>query len=536
VNRFFYILFFLVVQRVIAQSIVAPGDYYFDQEVFRLQQVADTESLFRCSFLPSLHLEYLQQQRNDELIRVRNKMVGRKLFNEDLLELHHVDTVNGLRRDFNLVVSPLMDFRGGFDLNDTNREKIFQNTRGLIIRGAVAEKFQFESVFLENQSTLVEYQDAIAQDSKVIPGNGRWKKYNTNGYDYAMSSGYVLYRANKHLVVQAGHGKHKIGSGYRSLLLSDNAFNYPYARIETRFFKNKIQYTSVYALLMNLTGGDAKIPKGTERIFQKKPAAFHHLSFQLHKRINLSFFQSLIWSKSDSMNRMNLDATYFNPIIFSNLAIYGFQDSRNILTGMDIRIQPLKRLLLFGQFLLDENGSRKSVSNKSGWQAGLKVFDLFSVQRLFLQLEYNTVRPFTYSSTDPGQSYTHYAQPIAHPAGANFSEALVLMGYRYKRFFIQGKVNYLQQGLNLGTNYGQNIFLSDFNPALPSQSLYQGITSETIVAEGKIGCLLNPKTNLNVHAGFLFRSQQIATGPSPRFTNFVYVGCSTSLFNTYWDF
>ena len=265
-------------------------------------------------------------------------------------------------------------------------------------------------------------------------------------------------------------------------------------------------------------------------------AAFHLLSMQLHKKINLSFFQSLIWTKSDSMNRLNLDVSYLNPVIFSNLALYGAQDSRNILTGVDLNLKPLKRLMVYGQIVVDEFGQKNSVTNKTGWQAGVKLFDLFSAKGLFLQVEYNSVRPFTYSSTDPGQSYTHYAQSLAHPAGANFSETLILLAYRYKRIFIQGKMNYLQQGLNLGTNYGQNIFVSDFNPALPSQSLYQGIESQTAIAEGKIGCLMNPKTNLNIYAGFLYRTQQIATGSNPRFCNFVFVGCSTSLFNTYWDY
>ena len=65
-----------------------------------------------------------------------------------------------------------------------------------------------------------------------------------------MSSGYVTYRANKMFAVQVGHGKHFIGDGYRSLLLSDNTFNYPFLRIQTTF--GKVQYTNLYTEFMDI--------------------------------------------------------------------------------------------------------------------------------------------------------------------------------------------------------------------------------------------------------------------------------------------
>lgn len=61
-----------------------------------------------------------------------------------------------------------------------------------------------------------------------------------------MASGYVSYSSNKHFNFQVGHGKHFVGDGYRSLLLSDNALNYPYARITSTF--GKLQYTNLYAV------------------------------------------------------------------------------------------------------------------------------------------------------------------------------------------------------------------------------------------------------------------------------------------------
>ena len=55
-----------------------------------------------------------------------------------------------------------------------------------------------------------------------------------------------------------------------------------------------------------------------------------------------------------------------------------------------------------------------------GIQLGAKYIDAFGIKNLDLQLEYNRVRPFTYSHRDSVANYTHYNQPLAHPLGANF--------------------------------------------------------------------------------------------------------------------
>lgn len=518
------------------QSFVFPGDFFFDSEHHR-NILSDSNTVaYHTSLLPYNNATKIYGQRHDDLFIKDGKWFGRKLFNEDLVELNHTDYQSGWARKFLLNISPLFNFQAGIDKADTSGEKLYINSRGLLLKGNINDKVMFESVFLENQAVLPQYQDDFATATLVIPGSGRWKKFKTNGYDYAMASGYILYKPCRFFSLQLGHGKHKIGNGYRSLLLSDNSFTYPYARFTNTWWKGKIQYTNIYAVLMNLTGGDVPVPPGTERVFQKKAAAFHHLSFNFNKYFSVSLFQSLIWNTADSTNRMNIELPYFNPVIFSNAALYGMADNRNIMTGIDISIRPFKSLMIYGQLVADELAGGTAIGNKTGWQAGIKYFDAFTLKNLYLQVEYNTVRPFTYSATDNGQAYTHYNQALAHPSGANFKEAVGIMAYRYKRFFINGKMNLISQGLNLGNNYGQDVFTSDFNPALNAQSQNQGIASGTTLLDGCIGFLFNSKTNMNICAGMLMRTQKIESAPDPRDTKYFYIAFRTSLYNTYWDF
>ena len=96
----------------------------------------------------------------------------------------------------------------------------------------------------------------------------------------------------------------------------------------------------------------------------------------------------------------------------------------------------LHRVSLYGQVLLDELKINELIANK-GWfgnkygvQLGAKYIDMLGIDHLDGQLEYNVVRPYTYSHRDAYANYTHYNQPLAHPLGANFQEVVALVRYQ----------------------------------------------------------------------------------------------------------
>ncbi|MFL5765118.1 MAG: hypothetical protein ACJ77K_14340 [Bacteroidia bacterium] len=454
---------------------------------------------------------------------------------------------------FYLTVDPLFNFEGGMDLADTSHEKLIKNTRGAIIRGSIGEKFAFESSFYENQATYAKYIDNYiastdgffpgqsGYDYHVIPGQGRSKRFKANGYDFAMASGYISYSPNKIFNFQVGHGKHFVGDGYRSLLLSDNAFNYPYARITTTY-KN-IQYTNLYTSFMNLTNGGVQTPPHVERLFQKKIGSFQYLSATLFHRLNLGLFQGMIWEAADSMNRMQTNFNTFDPIIGVNALAYGLHNNNNVLLGATMKLKITNTISLYGQFMLDDTYSAKAgrgdVRKKYGYQAGFKYFDVFGIRNLHLQIEYNSVRPYAYAAENTYQSYTHYNQPLAHPLGANFNEMVGFINYRLKDFFIELKGNYAVKGNDsLGNNFGGNVFKPDntfpITQNLENISTTQGLKTTIMYQDIHIGYLVNPQTNLNIVIGLSNRIEQ--TEKATNNTQFVYLGIRTSLSNFYYDF
>lgn len=499
-------------------------------------RVIPSLSCFRPYIVPLTH----QQKDKSKSLLIR-KLAEESLFIVD-------DTTD----KFYLTIDPLFNFEFGKDLADKSGEKLYKNTRGFIVRGSIGKRFAFESNFYENQATYAQYiDDYIFSTNKlfpqtanyqydVIPGQGRAKKFKKNGYDYAMASGYVSYSPNQVFNFQIGHGKHFVGDGYRSLLLSDNAFNYPFARITTTY-KN-IQYTNLYTSFMNLTNGGVKTPPGVERLFQKKVGSFQLLSMNFLKRIQLGVFQGMIWEAADSTNRQHVEFNTFNPIIGVNTAVYGLHNKHNIVLGATLKLKITNTLSLYGQYMLDDMYQANNlgdVRKKYGYQIGLKYFDLFTIRNLHLQLEYNNVRPYAYAATNTYQSYTHYNQALAHPLGANFYEAVGFINYRVRDFFIQLKGNYAVKGNDsLTYNYGGNIFKAD-NIFPSTQDLNaiqttQGLKTTIMYQDIQLGYLVNPSTNFNIVLGFTNRTEQTYKGTKQ--TQFIYFGIRTSLANFYYDF
>ena len=506
-HKFFLLLiycFSLSINYSKAQSILYPPDYFFD--VQRQKAIfTDTSAIVHSSLQPLTYQDISPD--TFKHLKPGDDLFFDKVFYHDLIKLKYVDKSSGYDRKFNLSINPVFNFSLGKDAKDPIKERFVNNTRGVWIKGQIGNKFIFETSFFENQSTFPTYLKEYCNTTLIVPGQGRWKQFKKDGFDYAMACGVVHYQASKNFSIRLGTGKQKIGVGYRSLLLSDNAFNYPYLQLTANFFKQKVQYTQTYALLMNLNDGGTKIPVGTERIYQKKAASFQQVSWQVSKKINFYAFQGLIWQATDANNVMHLNALYANPIIFTNLAAYGFNNTNHIIEGGGWEIKLFKKTSFYGQFMYD--GSYKGNTN-FGVQAGIKLFDALHIKNLYLQAEYNYVSQYSYQSKDSAQMYSQYNQMLTTPAA--FSNEMVgLASYTYKRFFLQLKENY-----SFGQNYtSQNLSYFD----------------------AKLGYMINPSYKANITIGSTFRNyENKLLYANAQQMQLFYISFKTSLYNIYYDF
>jgi hypothetical protein len=506
-------IFYLLSLPLLSQFYNLPNEYFFNTFSQRHLARIDSEQTHPDiqPYIPFFNKKY---EFVADTFRIFKYITGDKLLDKVFFDhLIHIKSKTG---KYEFKVDPLLNIELGRASYDTaNSQRISTNTRGFIASGSIGKDFYFETMFAENQSYFPYYIANFSKQTRVVPGQGRYKAFKTTGYDYAFSSGFISYQPFKRLNIQLGHGKQKIGNGYRSLLLSDNAFNYPYIRITSEWFKGRLQYTNIYAVLMNLTTGGALTPKYTEPLFQKKPVAFQYLSFNVNKRINIGLFQGMIWNAADSMNRQHLDWQYFNPVIFTNLGFYGLNNKNNIVIGANANVKISSKISVYGQFMGDDFSNVSKLGNAFGYQVGIKYFDALFLKNLMLQAEYNDVAEGSYNSpfgTYSNQSYSHYNQSLGYTLG--YGKELVLLGdYKYKRFFLNAKLNLQWLTLN-------------------KYDLYNN-TFTTL----KLGYTINTAYNFNVSLGYNYRYQDFyAFNASNNKTTFYTLSLKSNLYNTYYDF
>ena len=462
---------------------------------------------------------------------------GRKLFDEHLLKVE--------KEDFWFTLDPVMNFQVGKDFN-SEYSSTYVNTRGFYIEGQLGKEFSFQTSFYENQARFADYTSDWAREHKgvsgagLIPGQGIANNFKEGGFDYAMAEAELSYTPSKFFNFQFGTGRNFIGDGYRSMFLSDGAFNYPYFKINTTFWN--IKYTNYYMFMQDIRPEVAM----QGNVHQKKFVTAHYLSWNITDRINVGFFESITWA--DSTGQRGFDISYLNPIIFYRPIEFSLGSSGgNAIVGFSTKIKITNSIQFYGQVVLDEftlaevKASNGYWANKFAFQLGANYFDAFGVEGLQLKQELNWARPYTFSHKEPLQNYGHYNQAIGHQWGANFWESVSIIRYRYNRLFADAKIIYGKKGYDTATtNWGGDIY----KPYTDREQDYgntvaQGNTGTLFYSNLKAGYIVNPSINLKLYVDFTYRDFKIMEE-----TNFlknssgaiISFGIRTDLFNQYYDF
>jgi hypothetical protein len=483
------------------------------------RRLSEGTGIAHSSFRPLIESRSILDTREDKAER---SLFIRKVKHESLIK---VDT-----GDFYLEIDPLFDFALTRDRADLSQRadttNFYTNTRGVRVRGHITNKLSFETSFFENQSFFVNYLDSFVSLYRVVPGQGRVKDFKRTGFDYAMATGYVSYSPVKQLNLQFGHGRHFIGDGYRSMILSDNAFVSPYFRANLLLLNGRLNYNAVFTSLQT----QIRQSTGTfrEQLFLRKGGTFHHLNFAMSPKLYFGVFEGIIWNNSDGLYTRPVHPLFYNPLMFVNSAVFAGSNQNHVLNGITGKFIFMEKSFVYGQLLVD----RLDFSRKA-YQGGVKFFDLLGIRNLLINAEYNRADPFTYSFSNPVQSYTHYNQPLTHPLMANFHEAIGFVNYSLKDFFVElrfSRARVLPDPIN--RNSGNNIFISDdpliAPPATGPVATFLDWRAVTF------GYIINRKTNMIISASVAQRNfYSLAGSQEGRFINF---SLHTALFNRYYDF
>ncbi|MEO7977307.1 gliding motility protein RemB [Flavobacterium sp.] len=478
---------------------------------------------------------------NESLQKKTSSWLGRKFWNENMVQIQG--------EDYWLALNPIVDLQLG-KASDIDASYTYVNTRAVNFRGGLGKQINFTTTIFESQGRFAgyfnDYAESIAPSGgnpAIIPGMGIAKQFKIDSYDFPLAEANITYAPSKFFDLQLGYGRNFIGDGYRSLLESDGASPYPYFKINTTFWK--IKYTNTYMWLK-----DVRPDVTVDRTYASKYMANHYLSWNVSNRLNLGFFESVVWT--DTNNR-GFDVNFVNPIIFYRSVEFGSSSrSGNALLGMSFKYKWDNQINLYGQLLIDEfsfgdvKGGDNSWKNKFGYQLGVKYYNAFKVDNLLLQIEYNHVRPYVYSHSAVITNYGHNNQSLGHQWGGNFKELLVIGRYHKGRYFADAKLTAGTRGLDFSnsganSNYGGNIY-RDYDEerfADTGVKVGQGNKTNIFIADIQAGYLVNPATNLKLYGSFIYRNFDPAQNTATTFkqnTTWFSLGFRADIFNWYFDY
>ncbi|MEK6480109.1 hypothetical protein WJR50_21380 [Catalinimonas sp. 4WD22] len=443
------------------------------------------------------------------------------------------DLLSVREKDFELYVNPVLHLGVGADQAEGSP---YINTRGVQLHGTIDHKIGFYTYIGENQLAFPDYVDRYIRNNLNVPQEGFWKGYGDRGVDFLTARGHISFSASKHIDLQLGHGRHFVGNGYRSLLLSDFANNYLFLRINTNIWK--LQYTNIFAqMTADITGNSTGL-YGTAA-FPHKYFAMHRLGASITPKLQIGLFESITYGDASG----NFDFNYLNPIIFYRAVEQQGGSAGNALLGLDLRWLPLKGIAFYTQALIDEFVISEIRSGENWWgnkyalQFGAEYANAFTINNLDLQLEYNRVRPYTYAHEDLYRSYTHYEQPLAHPLGANFQEVVGIARFQpMGRLQLQAKLIGAQYGGDtLNANWGHNILLDNRTKEQDyGNVLGQGVENNLLIADLIASYQL--WHNMFIDLRYLHRSRQNDLLPEAETTNFTSIALRWNIRQRYYDF
>ncbi len=315
----------------------------------------------------------------------------------------------------------------------------FLNTRGFEAFGRLGKRIYFNTEFYENQARYPRYEDSIINVMRGIPGQGFGKAFKVDGKDWAMVFGHISVDVNKHLTLTLGNGKNSIGSGYRSVILSDLSFNYPFLRADLNF--GKFYYYVLWGYMQSDHWSYFSTHETGESHY--KYASYHVAGWKPNNKLELSVVEGVMWKNTnkDNVYKYGPNAMMFVPVIGLPLASYGFNEDNRVQIGFDINYTPIKYIKLYGQYNYQGKNRTYNAHDFYGYQIGLHWFDLafdnIKGLKSHLQLE------FTNSNISDGRQssdFWNYGYPLTtlNVTRPDISEIYLAADFEYKRVVVEG--------------------------------------------------------------------------------------------------
>lgn len=450
----------------------------------------------------------------------RYSQFGYVLYNRELIVLK--------KDEGTIWITPLIDLSLGKTLNDTSAHRS-QNTRGVRVEGILGKNFFFTTSFYENQAVFPEYisnyieqrgefylnttDSTYYQQNAVVPGAARTKPFKTEGYDYAYATGMIQWQMTPKLSASWGNQSLFVGSGYRSMLWSDNSVAAMNLRVRYAFSSRwELQLVKMRGL--NLLR--RPYTNNGEAYYEPKSLSFSTLYFHPSRTTSIGIFEGGIWNRGDSIRKTTIQGAYFIPIPGGATLQEAIGKDAYSLVGIDANAR-FDQWMIYGQI-----GTNFFTSGSMITQLGVRIYPLKNPLN-FLQLEYNHADDFAYTAQSPRIHYTNYNLPLAHPMGRGLDELILRFNYEWNHWFCSGTTAYYFKQA------------TDYTALLPLYQTSSNTASQSVLNQLiEIGYRFNRSYGFEVLGSFRYRNA-LANGQHSEGA-WINLGIRTGLTNHYYDF
>lgn len=451
--------------------------------------------------------------------KLRYATIGHYVYQRELIQV--------IREDGALWISPILDMQIGRERGDTSMRQ-FLNARGVRLEGSIKNKVFFSGSFYENQAILPYYakqyvinrgefypnsaDSSYSQVNAVIPGGARTKPFKESGFDYAYATGMVQWQVFKNLSVSGGNNPVFIGSGYRSVLYSDNSLPTMNFRINYSLGE-KWNFQLIRMQGLNML----RIPFATngEALYERKAFSLGSIYYKPTKHLRIGLIEGGIWTRGDSIQKQAVEGAFYIPLPGAATLQEGINGKSYAYLGLDLNWR-IWKVLLYGQY-----GRNPYTKSSDVAQIGIRYWP-FKSHNYLIHVEYNHTSENAYKSSNPRINYTNFNLPIGHSMGAGVDEIVLRLRGEWNHLFVSSSTNYY---LNQSSNYRQLLPVYEVNLGFNQQVFYENF---------EIGYNFNHGYGLEIFGSARLRilKNPIQDGQSYWFN----VGIRTALNNHYFDF
>ena len=139
-----------------------------------------------------------------------------------------------------------------------------------------------------------------------------------------------------------------LGDGYRSLMLSEYSNNFLNFKLKAKVWEFK------YLFMVSQLRDFSDRSQTNYWDLEDKYTATHYMSWNITGKINLSFFESIVWRGQDTLLARGIEPNYLNPVIFFRPVEYSLGSTDNSILGLNFSWELEDGIKLYHQLVLDE--------------------------------------------------------------------------------------------------------------------------------------------------------------------------------------